>query len=159
MPPDRRSSQDAFDVTILDPQALDAPDGFTAALHAIEAVCYRGDPDIAEMVAALNSRAYILEYIISGALRTTVDPCALPALIILLSSTRGGGIREALEVDSHRVPHIHNVEYNGHHGHAAPPEVFVLVAIRRLSVRRRYTPKPPRVLEKNRTLVQCPKGS
>jgi len=159
MPPDRCSSQGAFDVTMLDPQALDPPDGLSAALHAIEAACYRGDPDIAGVVATLNTRAYILEYIISGASRLTVDPCALPALIILLSSTGGGGIREALEVDSHRVSHIHNAKYDGRHEYAAPPEALILVAIRRVSVRGRCTPQPPRVLEKNRTLVRCPKGS
>jgi len=159
MPPDRCSSQGTFDVTTLDPQILDAPDGLSAALHAIEAVCYRGDPDIGEVVATLNGRAYILEYIISGALRVTVDPCALRALINLLSSTGGGGIHEALEVDSHRVSHSRGAKYDGNHEYAAPPEVLILVVIRRVSIRRRYTPQPPRVLEKNRTLVRCPKGS
>ena len=144
---------------MLDQQALDAPDGLTAVLHAIEAVCHRGDPDIAGVVAALNSRAYILEYIISGALRVTAHPCALPVLIILLSSTGGGGIREALQVDSRRVSHIYNAKYDEHHEYAAPPEALVFVAIRRVSVRCRCTPRPPHVLEKNRTLVQYPKGS
>lgn len=71
MPPDRYSSQDAFDVNTLDPQALDTPDGLVTALRAIEAVCHRGDPEIVEIVTALNSRPHILEYIISGTLRAS----------------------------------------------------------------------------------------
>jgi len=83
MPPDRHSSQDAFDIDLLDSQALDAPDGLAIALHTIEAVCHRGDPEIAEMVATLNSRPYILEYIISGTLRAPIGCCPLLALIVL----------------------------------------------------------------------------
>ena len=74
MPPDRHSSQDAFDIDMLDPRALEAPDGLNTALCAIEAVCHRSDPEIAEMVAALDSRPYILEYIISGTLRAPSSP-------------------------------------------------------------------------------------
>ena len=82
MPPDPHSSRDPFDMDILDPQVLDTPDGLTTALGAIEAVCNRGDPEIAEMIATLNSRPYILEYIISGTLRIPIGPYASPALII-----------------------------------------------------------------------------
>lgn len=67
MLPDLSSSQDTFDIDLLDPQVLDTPDGRAAALRVIEAVCHRGDPEIAGMVEVLNSRSYILEYIISGA--------------------------------------------------------------------------------------------
>jgi len=72
MPPDRYLSQDAFDMDMLDPQALDTPDGLATALRTIEAACHRGDHEIAEVVEALNSRSYILEYIISGRLRVPV---------------------------------------------------------------------------------------
>jgi len=157
MPPDRCSPQDAFDVAMFDAQALDAPDGLSAALRAAEAVCYRGDPDIAEMVATLNSRAYILEYMISGTLR--VDPRASPALIILFSSAGGGGIREAFKVDRHGLSHIHNAEHDGPHEYAAPSEVLILIAVRGVPVHRRCTPQPPRILEKDATLVRYPKGS
>lgn len=67
MLPDIPSPQDAFDINLLDSKALDDPDGLTAALSAIEAVCLRSDSEIAGMVETLNNRSYILEYIISGA--------------------------------------------------------------------------------------------
>jgi len=157
MPPDRYSPQDAFDATLFDARALDAPDGLNTALHAIEAACYRGD--IAEMVATLNSRAYILEYMISGTLRVTVDPCASLSLIILLSSAGGRSIREALEVDRHGLSHIPNAKHDGRHEYATPPAVLIFIAIRRISVHRRCTPQPPHVLEKDATLVRYPKSS
>ena len=72
MPPNRYSSQGAFDMDMLDPQALSTPDGLTAALRAIEAVCHRGHPEIAGMIEALNSRPFILEYIISGRSRVLI---------------------------------------------------------------------------------------
>ena len=84
MPQDRYSSQDAFDVEILNPRTLNAPDGLATALRTIEAICRLGDPAIARMVEALSSRSYILEYIISGTFRIPIGPCTLPALIILL---------------------------------------------------------------------------
>ena len=72
MLPGSHSSQHAFDINILDAQALDTPDGLATALRAIEAVCHRGDPEIVGMVEALNSRPFILEYIISGTLRVPI---------------------------------------------------------------------------------------
>ena len=75
MPQNRYLSQGAFDMDILNPQALDTPDGLAAALRAIEAVCHRGDPEITGMVEALNSRPFILEYIISGTLRAPLARC------------------------------------------------------------------------------------
>ena len=55
---------------MLDAQELDAPDGLGSALRTIEAVCHQGgDPEIAGMVAELESHSYILEYIVSGMLR------------------------------------------------------------------------------------------
>lgn len=93
MPPDRYPSQDAFDISMLDPRALDTPDELATALRTIEAVCHRGDPEIAEMIAVLNSHPYVLEYIISGTLRVLTGPCAFPALIVISSSAGGGGIQ------------------------------------------------------------------
>jgi hypothetical protein len=86
MPPDRYLPQDAFDIDILDPQVLNAPDGLATAIRTIEEVCHRGHPNMAEMVATLNSRPYILEYIISGTSRALIPTRALPILIILPSS-------------------------------------------------------------------------
>ena len=77
MAPDRSSPQNTFNLSLLDPQALDAPDGLV--LRAIETVCHGGNPEIAGIVDALNSGPYALEYIISGALRVPVVPCALPS--------------------------------------------------------------------------------
>ena len=134
MPPDRYSPQDAFDIDILDPQALNAPEGLATAIRTIEEVCHRGHPNMAEMVAALNGRPYILEYIISGALRVLVPSCALPILIIPPSSAGEGGIREAPEVDSYRVPHIQGAKCDGFDGHAAAPEILIFVAIRGVSI-------------------------
>ena len=75
MPQNRYLSQGAFDVDILNPQVLDTPDGFAAALRAIEAICHQGDHEIAGMVEALNSRPFILEYIISGTLSMSLSYC------------------------------------------------------------------------------------
>lgn len=115
MPPDYHSSHEAFDIHIPDAQALDALDGLQTALHAFEAACHRGDPEIARMVTALNSRPYILEYIISGTLRVPMGSCELPTLSIYPSSARGGGIHKVFEVDSCEIPHIQNAKYNGCH--------------------------------------------
>lgn len=137
MPQDRYSSQDAFNIDLLDSQALDTPDGLPAALRAIEEACYRGDPEIATMVVALSSRSHILEYIITGM------SCAhkfLRVPIILLSSTGGRGIRKAVEVDSYRVPHIRNAQHDGYCKHAAPPKTLIFVAVRRVSIRCRCAP-------------------
>ena len=68
MSQDRDSAQDVFDIDILNARALDTPDGLQTALSVVEAICRRGDPEISGMVAALNSRSHILEYIISGRL-------------------------------------------------------------------------------------------
>lgn len=78
MAPDRSSPQNAFNLSLLDSKALDAPDGLVVVLRAIEAVCHGCNPEIAGIVDALNSSPYALEYIISGALRVPVVPCALP---------------------------------------------------------------------------------
>jgi len=74
MPQNRHTSRDAFDVDLLDPQALDTPDGLRTAIRVIEAVCHRGGSEIEEMVETLNSRTDVLEYFISGMLS---DPQAL----------------------------------------------------------------------------------
>ena len=83
MPPERCSSQEAFDTNLLDTQVLDGPNGLQTALRTFEAACYRGDPEIAGIVTVLNSRSHILEYTISGMLRISIGPCELPIPIIL----------------------------------------------------------------------------
>jgi len=113
MLPDSHPSQNAFNINVLDAQALDTPDGLATALRTIQAVCHRGGSEIAGMVSELDSRPYLLEYIISGALRLPVGPCALLALIALPSSAREGGTQEALKVDSRGVPHICNIGRDG----------------------------------------------
>jgi hypothetical protein len=135
MPPDNRSPQDAFNINILDPQALDTPGGLQNALRTIEAVCYQGDPEITRMVEALSDRSYILEYIISGALRMPIGLCTLPTLIISPSSVGGRGICEALKLDDYTVSQFRNARSDRCHGRAAPTEILIFVAIRGVSIR------------------------
>ena len=139
MPPGRYPSEDELDISMLNPQALDAPDGLLIALRAIELVCHRGDPEIATTVAALSSRPYILEYIISGALHVPIGPCVLPPLINSPCSVGGGNLREVLEMDNCRVPHVRDAEHYGSYEYAAPPEIFVFIVICGVSIRYRYT--------------------
>jgi len=156
MPLDRYSYHDAFDIEVLNPQALHTSDGLQTALRAIEAVCYRGDPEIARMVEVLNSRSCLLEYIISGMLRTLIGLRALPVLIVLPSSFGGRGIYEGLKMDGYRVSRIRGAKHE-RHGYAAPPEIFVFTAVREVSIHYRRTSQPLCVREKGRTLAQCPK--
>ena len=136
MPPDRNSSRDAFDINKLDLQALDTSDGLGAALRLIRSACYRGDPGIAGMVAALNSHTYLFEYLISGTLCISIAPGASRTPVILPSSTRRGRVREAPEMDSDRISHTHNAEFNGCHEYAPTPEFLIFVDIRGVSVHR-----------------------
>jgi len=159
MPQNRYSSRDVFDVDLLDPRALDTPDGLRTAIRAIEAVCNRGGSEIAEMVATLNSRTYVLEYIISGTLRNPQVPCVSPALIASPSSARGEGVREALEVDSYRVSHIQSARHDGYHEYPSPPEILFFVAIRGVSIPCRCTSQPSCIPEKGGTLARCSKGT
>ena len=159
MPQDRHPSQDAFDINLLDSQVLDTPDALQTVLRAVEAVCHRGDPETTTMVATLNSRSHILEYIISGTSRVLIGSCEPPAPIILPTSTGRRGVRKALEMDNYRVPHVRNAKNDGYHEHAAPPETLILVAVRGVSIRCRCTPRPPRILEKGGTLVRCSEES
>lgn len=158
MPPDRYSSQSTFDMEMLDPQAFFAPDGLKIALRAIEAICHRGDPEIAGMVEALNSRSHILEYIISGMSCLPIGPCEPPALIIFPTSAQGGGVQGTLEVDSYRVPHIRDAKYYGHHEHTPSPTVLIFVANRRISNLCRCAQRPPCIPEKGGTLIQYSEG-
>lgn len=156
MPPGRYSSQGAFDVETLNPQALNTPGGLQTALHVIEAICYRGDPKIADVIEALNSHSYLLEYIISGTLHMPIG--TLSALIPLLFSVRGGGIRKVLKVDNCRISHVRRAKCE-RHKYAAPAEIFIFTAIRKVSIHCRCTSQPPRVPEKDGTFVQYPKES
>ena len=158
MPPDRYSSQDMFNIEVLNPQELHTSDGLKTALRTIEAVCYRGDPEISGMVEVLNSRSFLLEYIISGALCMPVGACALPVLIVLPSSFGGGGICKVLRVDNCRVSRVRGAKYERHE-YAAPPAIFIFAAVREVSVHCRCTPQPPCIREKGGALVQCSKES
>jgi len=71
MPPDRRSSEQIFDINLLDAEALDSPGGLHTALCSIESLCFQSDTAIAGMVMALSSRSHVLEYVFSGALSVT----------------------------------------------------------------------------------------
>jgi len=158
MPPERYASQDTFDIGVLNPQALHTPDGLQTALSAIEAICYRGDSEIARMVETLNSRSYLLEYIISGTSPRSGGHRASPGLIVFPSSSGGGGIREVIKLVTHRVPHIRGAKYERHE-HPAAPETFIFSAVREVSIRRRYTLQSTCLREKGGTLVQCSKES
>lgn len=68
MPPDRPSARCTFDLNMVDPEALNASDGFHIALRAVEGVFHRGDSETARVISALMENSHILEYIISGAL-------------------------------------------------------------------------------------------
>src|ERR1700753_2103638 len=77
MPPDRNSFRDTFDITVLDSQALGPSDGLNAVLRAVKSACNRGE-EMTGMVAALNSRSYLFEYVLSGMLHGSTRLC--PAL-------------------------------------------------------------------------------
>ena len=89
MPPNRYSPQDAFNIDMLNPQALDTPDGLATAVRAIGAVCHRGDPKITEMIEVLNNRPFILEYIISGMLHMPLAHCHQHSPVCLLVLEEG----------------------------------------------------------------------
>ena len=152
MPPDRYSSREPFNIDLLYSRAL-----HPTTLRAIEKVCYRSDPEIAEIITALDDRYYLLEYIISGTL--SIRFCASPTLITLCSSAGGGCIPEAPDVDTYRISHVSNAKYDGHHEYAAPREVIIFAAFRRLSIRCRCTPQPPRTSKKGGTFFQRSQGS
>lgn len=61
-------SPEEFDVNAL---VSGTPDETSTALSDI---CHRGDNAIAGLVAALNNRAYLFEYVVTGVLYTFVDP-------------------------------------------------------------------------------------
>jgi hypothetical protein len=92
MPPDRRSSEQTFDISLLDVGALGSPGGLKTALRSIESVCFQADPAIAGMVMALSSRSHVLEYIFSGTLHMPGVACEFPGLIILLPSVGQEGV-------------------------------------------------------------------
>jgi hypothetical protein len=68
MAPNRTSFQRPFNINLLEPDALGAPDGLQTALSSIKSVCHRDDSSIMEMVVGLSSRPHILEYILSSTL-------------------------------------------------------------------------------------------
>lgn len=72
MPPDRTSSEQSFNIDLLEPEALAAPGGLQTALGSIQKVCYRDDVSISQMIIGLGRRPHILEYVFSGTLCTPV---------------------------------------------------------------------------------------
>jgi len=66
MPPDRTSSEQSFNIDLLEPEALAAPGGLQTALGSIQKVCYRDDVSIAEMIMGLSRHPHVLEYVFSG---------------------------------------------------------------------------------------------
>lgn len=68
MPPKRTSSEQSFNIDLLEPEALVAPGGLQTALGSIQTVCYGDDSSILEMIVGLNRHPHILEYIFSGTL-------------------------------------------------------------------------------------------
>lgn len=159
MPPDRHLPRDAFDTNLLDSQVLETPGGLAAALRAIEKVCYRGDHEIAEMIVTLDDHPYLLEYIISGTLQVLIVPYASSALTILHSSAGRWGIPEAPEVDTYRVSHIHDAEYDEHSEYAAPREVLIFVAFRGVFICCRCAPEPSYISKKGGNFFQRSQNS
>ena len=76
MPPDDYSSKDknTFLSSMLDSQALNSTEGVDRTLRTIETICHHCDPEVARVVAVLNSRPYLLEYIFSGTSSLLLDP-------------------------------------------------------------------------------------
>jgi hypothetical protein len=62
---------------MLDLQAFNSPEGVDNALSIIETICNQGGPGVAQVVAVLNSRPHLLEYIISGTLSVFIGPRVL----------------------------------------------------------------------------------
>jgi len=96
MPPDRRPSEQKFDISLLDVGVLDSPGGLQTALRSIETLCFQADTAIAGMVTALSSRSHVLEYVFSGALHVPAAVYELPRPIALFPSVGREGIRETV---------------------------------------------------------------
>ena len=78
MPPDNRSSTDAFGVDPLDQLALNTQEGVDSAIGTIETTCrLQGDPGVARVVTVLHSRPRLLEYVVSGTLSVLIRPHVL----------------------------------------------------------------------------------
>jgi len=87
MPPGRYLSHRTSNIDVFDPRVLGTSGGLRTALRTFQGACYQGDRRIGDIISALIDHPYILEYIISGMPPVPVRSLALPALIILLSST------------------------------------------------------------------------
>lgn len=66
MPPDRTSSDQSFNIDLLEPEALATPGGLQTALDSIQKVCYRDDVSISQMITGLSRHPHTLEYVFSG---------------------------------------------------------------------------------------------
>lgn len=66
--------KDAFFISLFEPQALNSPGGADRALRTIETICHQGESKVAQIVAVLDSRPYLLEYVVSGTLNIFTRP-------------------------------------------------------------------------------------
>lgn len=88
MPRNRSSSQQAFNASLFEPEALAVPGGLQTALGFVKKICNDDDSLIMEMVAELNRYPHVLEYILSGTSRTLVEgPIKLIVLVASDDST------------------------------------------------------------------------
>ena len=85
MPPVCRSSEQTFDIDLLDVGTLDSLGGLKTALRSIESVCFEADGAVAGMIMALSSRSHVLEYIFSGTSRVSTAACEFRGLIFFIS--------------------------------------------------------------------------
>ena len=84
MPQDRSSSEETFDISLLDAEALNSPGGLESALRSIETVCFQADIAITGMVMGLSSRSHILEYVFSGMLSLHAAAYEFPGPIFFI---------------------------------------------------------------------------
>ena len=96
MPQNRRPSVKAFNPNLLDAKALRTKSGCRLALRSIKSVCLQADSAILEVVVALSSRSYLLEYIFSCMLRMLAAAYDFPVLTVPRSSGGQGDVREVV---------------------------------------------------------------
>ena len=96
MPQNRRPSVKAFNLNLFDAEELKSKSGRRIALRSIKSVCFQADSAILEMVVALSSRPYLLEYIFSCMLRMLAAAYDFPVLTVPRSSGGQGDVREVL---------------------------------------------------------------
>lgn len=130
MPQNCRPSVKAFNLNLFDAEELKSKSGRRIALRSIKSVCFQADSAILEMVVALSSRPYLLEYIFSCMLRMLVAACEFLVLTVPRPSAGQGDVREVVQMDHFEVPHTHNPKCHGYYQHGTPPETFLFVVVR-----------------------------